>query len=43
MKNVQKAKLILKILNKIYPKTPVPLNTINQSTLLNLVEKKLRD
>ena len=71
MNNVQKAKLILKILNKIYPKTPVPLkhrniftllvsvllsaqctdvnvnnvtkniypNTINQNTLLNLVEK----
>ena len=75
MNNVQKAKLILKILNKIYPKTPVPLkhrniftllvsvllsaqctdvnvNNVtkniypkynNLSTLLNLVEKKLRD
>ena len=34
MNNVQKAKLILKILNKIYPKTPVPLNHRNIFTLL---------
>ena len=34
MKNVQKAKLILKILNKIYPKTPVPLKHRNIFTLL---------
>ena len=29
-----KAKLIIKILNKIYPKTPVPLNSKNTFTLL---------
>ena len=34
MNNVQKAKLILKILNKIYPKTPVPLKHKNIFTLL---------
>ena len=34
MKNVQKAKLILKILNKSYPKTPVPLKHRNIFTLL---------
>ena len=34
MNNVQKAKLILKILNKIYPKTPVPLKHRNIFTLL---------
>ena len=34
MKNVQKAKLILKILDKIYPKTPVPLKHRNIFTLL---------
>ena len=34
MNNVQKAKLILKILNKIYPKIPVPLKHRNIFTLL---------
>ena len=34
MNNVQKAKLILKILDKIYPKTPVPLKHRNIFTLL---------
>ena len=34
MNNVQKAKLILKILNKIYPKPPVPLKHRNIFTLL---------
>ena len=34
MNNVQKAKLILKILNKIYPKTPIPLKHRNKFTLL---------
>ena len=34
MNNVQKAKLILKILNKIYPKTPVPIKHRNIFTLL---------
>ena len=34
MNNVQKAKLILKLLNKIYPKTPVPLKHRNIFTLL---------
>ena len=34
MNNVKKAKLILKILNKIYPKTPVPLKHRNIFTLL---------
>ena len=34
MNNVQKAKLILKLLNKIYPKTPVPLKHRNIFTFL---------
>ena len=34
MNKSQKAKLILKILNKIYPKTPIPLKHRNKFTLL---------
>ena len=34
MNEVQKSKKILKILNKIYPKTPIPLNYRNKFTLL---------
>ena len=31
---IQRAKIILKILNKIYPKTPIPLKHRNKFTLL---------
>ena len=34
MNEIQRSKLILKILNKIYPKTPIPLNHKNKFTLL---------
>ena len=34
MNNKQKADLIIKILNKIYPKTPIPLKHRNTFTLL---------
>ena len=34
MNEKQKAKIIIKILNKIYPKTPVPLKSKNTFTLL---------
>src|SRR5210317_609872 len=34
MNNKQKADLIIKILNKIYPKTPIPLKHRNKFTLL---------
>ena len=34
MNEVQKSKIILKILNKIYPKTPIPLKHKNKFTLL---------
>ena len=34
MNNKEKAKLITKILNKIYPKTPIPLKHKNKFTLL---------
>ncbi len=34
MREEQKAKIILKILNKIYPQTPIPLKHINIFTLL---------
>ncbi len=34
MDEKEKAKKILKILNKIYPTTPIPLNHINNFTLL---------
>ena len=34
MNEVQKSKIILKILNKIYPKTPIPLKYRNKFTLL---------
>ncbi len=34
MNEVQRSKIILKILNKIYPKTPVPLKYRNKFTLL---------
>ena len=34
MNNKQKASLIIKILNKIYPKTPIPLKHRNKFTLL---------
>ncbi len=34
MNEEQKAKIIIKILNKIYPKTPVPLKSKNTFTLL---------
>ena len=34
MNEVQKSKIILKILNKLYPRTPVPLKHNNIFTLL---------
>ena len=34
MNEKQKAKLIVKTLNKIYPKTPIPLKSKNTFTLL---------
>ena len=34
MNEIQRSKLILKILNKIYPKTPIPLKHRNKFTLL---------
>jgi endonuclease-3 len=34
MNEKQKAKIIINILNKIYPKTPVPLKSKNTFTLL---------
>tara|TARA_B100002051_G_C16667671_1_gene602679 strand:- start:588 stop:1241 length:654 start_codon:yes stop_codon:yes gene_type:complete len=34
MDEIQRARIILKILNKIYPKTPTPLKHINKFTLL---------
>ena len=34
MNEIQRSKLILKILNKIYPKTPIPLKYKNKFTLL---------
>ena len=34
MNEIQRSKIILKILNKIYPKTPIPLNHKNKFTLL---------
>ena len=34
MNEIQKSKIILKILNKIYPKTPIPLKHKNKFTLL---------
>ena len=34
MNEKQKAKIITKILNKIYPKTPIPLKSKNTFTLL---------
>ena len=34
MKESERAKLILKILNKIYPRTPIPLKHSNLFTLL---------
>ena len=34
MNKIYKAKIILKTLNKIYPKTPIPLNFVNKFTLL---------
>ena len=34
MNEIQRSKLILKILNKIYPKTPIPLKHKNKFTLL---------
>ena len=34
MNEVQRSKIILKILNKIYPKTPIPLKHRNKFTLL---------
>ena len=34
MNDVQRAKIILKILNKIYPKIPIPLDHTNIFTLL---------
>ena len=37
MDEKQKTKKILKILNKIYPKTPIPLNHRNKFTLLTSV------
>ena len=37
MDEKEKAKKILKILNKIYPTTPIPLNHINKFTLLTSV------
>ena len=37
MNNKSKSKIILRILNKIYPTTPIPLNHINKFTLLTSV------
>ena len=37
MNNENKSKIILRILNKIYPTTPIPLNHINKFTLLTSV------
>ena len=34
MNEYQRAKLILKVLNKIYPKTPIPLKHTSKFTLL---------
>ena len=34
MNAIERAKIILKILNKIYPKTPIPLKHRNKFTLL---------
>ena len=34
MNEIQRSKIILRILNKIYPKTPIPLKHINKFTLL---------
>ena len=34
MKNIEKAKIIQRILNKTYPKVPIPLNYKNKFTLL---------
>ncbi len=34
MNEVQRSKIVLKILNKIYPKTPIPLKHKNKFTLL---------
>ena len=34
MNNKEKSKIIIKILNKIYPKVPIPLNYKNTFTLL---------
>ena len=34
MNEIQRSKVILKILNKIYPKTPIPLKHRNKFTLL---------
>jgi len=34
MDETQKAKIIIKTLNKIYPKTPIPLKSKNTFTLL---------
>ena len=34
MKNKEKAKIIIRILNKTYPKVPIPLNYKNTFTLL---------
>ncbi len=34
MNEIQKSKIILKILNKTYPKTPIPLKHKNKFTLL---------
>ena len=34
MNEIQRSKIILKILNKIYPKTPIPLKHRNKFTLL---------
>ena len=34
MNEVQRSKIVLKILNKIYPKTPIPLKHRNKFTLL---------
>ena len=35
MNEKQKAKIIIKTLNKIYPKAPVPLKSKNTFTLIN--------
>ena len=34
MNEIQRSKIILRILNKIYPKTPIPLKHRNKFTLL---------